>query len=59
MYRVVTMSERFSLRFETYEDWKRQAGDTAYAKKIERLHRLHPNAILDQLRRHPKNGDGL
>lgn len=53
------MSERFSLRFETYEDWKRQAGDTAYAKKIERLHRLHPNAILDQLRRHPKNGDGL
>lgn len=53
------MGKRFSMRYETFEEWKQQAGDTAYAKLIERLHRLHPNATLDQLRRHPKNRDGL
>ena len=53
------MVKRFSKKFSTYENWREQAGDTAYAKLIERLHALHPNAKLDQLRRHPKKGDGL
>jgi hypothetical protein len=53
------MNKRFSSRFDSFEDWRRQAGDTVYAKEIERLHRLHPNATLDQLRRHPKKDDGL
>jgi 3-methyladenine DNA glycosylase AlkC len=47
------MPKRFSKRFDTFDDWNRQAWDSEYANTIRRLHALHPNATLAQLRRAP------
>lgn len=51
------MSKRFSRTFGSYQDWKIQAGDTAYTRKIQRLYTLHPGASLSQLRRHSRKGE--
>jgi len=53
------MAKRFSDNYATYEDWHRNAQDTPYKHQIARLHYMHPGATLDQLRRHPKNGERL
>ena len=50
------MGKRFSRSFKSFSGWKEQAGNTKYAKKIIRLHALHPNASLSQLRGHAKKG---
>lgn len=49
----------FSQTFPTYNAWRKQAGNTKYAKKIKRLHALHPNATLSQLRGHARKGERL
>ena len=41
--------KKFSKSFPTFFDWKNQASDSLYAKRIERLHYRYPNATLDQL----------
>lgn len=46
------MTKRFSEKFGTFEEWQAQAKATDYAKKIQRLHAIHPQASLSQLRRH-------
>lgn len=44
----------FSPKYSTFTAWKQaQKPNSSYAKEIERLHRIHPNATLSQLRRHP------
>lgn len=44
----------FSKQYRTFADWiGAQAKETAYVRKIKRLHALHPQAVLAQLRRHP------
>jgi len=45
---------RFSKQYETFEEWlKNFRGSEKYKKRIIRLHALHPNATLSQLRGHP------
>jgi len=45
---------RFSRKYKTFEDWLRNfKGTEKYRKRIIRLHTLHPNATLSQLRGHP------
>jgi len=45
---------RFSKKYKTYEEWLRNfKGSEAYLNRIIRLHALHPNATLSQLRGHP------
>ena len=45
---------RFSKKYETFEDWLRNfKGSKKYKQRIIRLHSLHPNATLSQLRGHP------
>lgn len=46
----------FSKKYATFEEWQQNARDTAYKRKIERLHELHPTATLSQLNRHPRTG---
>ncbi len=46
------MSKQFSKSFSSFSEWKAQAPDTDYARRISRLHALHPTASLSQLRRH-------
>lgn len=41
--------KRLSDQFPTFFDWKKQASESAYAKRIERLHYRYPNAKLSQL----------
>lgn len=41
--------KRFSDQFPTFFDWKNQASNTLYAKRIEKLHYRYPSAILPQL----------
>ncbi len=43
------MPKRFSKLFPTFFDWQKQASNTAYAKRMERLHYKYPNATLAQL----------
>jgi hypothetical protein len=44
----------FSKHFQTFADWLgAQKHETAYVRKIKRLHGLHPQGTLGQLRRHP------
>ncbi len=44
----------FSKHFQTFADWLgAQRHETAYVRKVKRLHALHPRAALAQLRRHP------
>ena len=45
---------RFSKKYKTYEEWLENfRGSEAYLNRIIRLHSLHPNATLSQLRGHP------
>jgi hypothetical protein len=46
--------KKFSENYATFEEWQQNARDTAYKRKIERLHGLHPTATLSQLDRHPR-----
>jgi hypothetical protein len=47
----------FSKHYRAFADWLgAQTKDTAYVRKIKRLHALHPRAVLGQLRRHPSSG---
>jgi len=48
------MSKRFSKSFKTFSDWKTQSKNTPYKRRIERLHALHPQVSLSQLRSHPR-----
>jgi hypothetical protein len=44
----------FSKRHPTFKNWlSAQRADTAYVRRIQRFHQLHPRATLAQLRRHP------
>jgi len=47
-------AKRFCKKLATFEEWQQNARDTAYKRKIERLHGLHPTATLSQLDRHPR-----
>lgn len=47
-------AKKFSENYATFEEWQQNACDTAYKRKIERLHGLHPTATLSQLDRHPR-----
>jgi len=45
---------KFSKKYASFEDWLRNfKGSAAYRKRIVRLHELHPEATLRQLRGHP------
>jgi hypothetical protein len=47
----------FSKHFQTFAAWLgAQKHETAYVRKIKRLHGLHPQGTLAQLRRHPSAG---
>ncbi|MGI0009547.1 MAG: hypothetical protein ACRD92_08010 [Nitrosopumilaceae archaeon] len=41
--------KKFSKSFPTFFDWKNQASQSTYAKRIERFHYKYPNATLTQL----------
>jgi hypothetical protein len=51
------MGKRFSKIHLTFSQWKNQSGNTVYSTKIQRLHSLHPQASLSQLRGHAKKGE--
>ena len=53
------MTKRFSKSFSTYSTWLKQANDTSYTKKMQRLHSLHPQASLPQLRGHARKGEKI
>lgn len=41
--------KKFSKSFPTFFDWQNQANNTAYAKRITRVHYKYPNGTLPQL----------
>ena len=51
------MGKRFSKTYGGFSEWKSQAGNTNYSRKIKRLHALHPQASLSQLRGDPGRGE--
>lgn len=53
------MSKPFSRSFKTFKEWKDQAKNTPYKKKMERLHSYHPQASLSQLRGHSRKSERL
>ena len=49
--------KRFSKTFSTYGAWRLQAPNTPYTRKMDRLHALHPQGTLPQLRGHARKGE--
>jgi len=50
------MGKKFSKTYQSFSDWKAQVGNSRYSRKIQRLHSLHPDASLSQLRGHARKG---
>ncbi len=53
-------NHRFSPDYKTYEDWLSNfTGSESYRNRIERLHSKYPDAVLSQLRGHPKGKEKI